>query len=358
MEEANNCIDKDLIELNKKLPPFRNSIKFLAAAKEFIHNKNIQALCVISEHSPVRRAVYEHIKKSANFPLTNHDASIPSESSLTDFLRKNVLFSIKSIRDVYEGEVSEIKIMRNNDGDPLWIDLSLRTAKATKQIKLTKNLLSAISAVNLGDIIYIEPSLGIIKRLGRSETRADEYDLEGDKYLQLSKGAVHAVKEKEVVLSLYDFDYAFNKYNSKISAFVRSHVDNVVQSYIELGIAKAIPSAIYIDSAQLLSVGDLTNIRHTINTYSDFKVVISGCNFSKETKMCIRDDFFTAVPDTTENIVDLIEYFSKRSINADLKDLVAQIVNFSNFESILRLLELTGDRNEFLEFYNMQAVGK
>jgi len=230
--------NKNLIDLNKKTPPFKSSPKFLAAVKEFIHNRHIPALCVLSEHPPLRKAAYELVRASAEFavPTYNTDAAFGVE--LTDFLRKNVFFSIKSVRDVYEGEVSDIKVIKDSEGNPLWIDLTLRTAKATKQVKLTKNLLSAISGVNHGDVVYVEPSIGMIKRLGRSETKADEYDLEGDKYLQLSKGGVHTVKERETLLSLYDFDYAFNKYDSNISTLVRSHVDGLIRSYVGLGVAR------------------------------------------------------------------------------------------------------------------------
>lgn len=40
----------------------------------------------------------------------------------------------------------------------------------------------------LGDVIYIEASSGNVKRVGRSDTYASEYDLEAEEYVPLPKG--------------------------------------------------------------------------------------------------------------------------------------------------------------------------
>lgn len=49
----------------------------------------------------------------------------------------------------------------------------------------------------MGDVIYIEASSGAVKRVGRCDAYATEFDLEAEEYVPLPKGDVH--KRKEVV---------------------------------------------------------------------------------------------------------------------------------------------------------------
>lgn len=46
-------------------------------------------------------------------------------------------------------------------------------------------------------MIYIEATSGGVKRVGRSDAYAAEYDLEAEEYVPLPKGDVH--KKKEIV---------------------------------------------------------------------------------------------------------------------------------------------------------------
>lgn len=49
--------------------------------------------------------------------------------------------------------------------------------------------------VTVGDVIYIEANSGNVKRVGRSDNYASEFDLEADVYVPLPKGDVHKKKE-------------------------------------------------------------------------------------------------------------------------------------------------------------------
>ncbi len=57
-------------------------------------------------------------------------------------------------------------------------------------------------------MIYIEANSGAVKRQGRSDAFATEFDLEAEEYVPLPKGDVH--KRKEVVqdVTLHDLDAA------------------------------------------------------------------------------------------------------------------------------------------------------
>lgn len=51
--------------------------------------------------------------------------------------------------------------------------------------------------VAVGDVIYIEANSGAVKRVGRCDAFATEFDLEAEEYVPLPKGEVH--KKKEIV---------------------------------------------------------------------------------------------------------------------------------------------------------------
>lgn len=84
--------------------------------------------------------------------------------------------------------------------------IGLRTAKGSKQLKLDPGIYEALQKekVEVGDVIYIEATSGAVKRQGRSDAFATEFDLEAEEYVPLPKGEVH--KRKEVVqVSKYIF---------------------------------------------------------------------------------------------------------------------------------------------------------
>lgn len=58
--------------------------------------------------------------------------------------------------------------------------IGLKTAKGVKQLKLDPTIYEALQKekVEIGDIIYIEANSGAVKRQGRSDTFAAEFDLE------------------------------------------------------------------------------------------------------------------------------------------------------------------------------------
>ncbi|ELA41587.1 uncharacterized protein VICG_01335 [Vittaforma corneae ATCC 50505] len=89
-----DSVENDLISLDKRMPPFRNNARFLSAVKEFLSNKNIPLLCVINEHSLIRKAACEVIRKSVNCSINSYDAILVP--NITNLIRKNVLISIKS----------------------------------------------------------------------------------------------------------------------------------------------------------------------------------------------------------------------------------------------------------------------
>jgi RuvB-like protein 1 (pontin 52) len=118
--------------------------------------------------------------------------------------------------------------------------------------------------VSVGDVIYIEASNGAVKRVGRSDAFATEYDLEAENYVPVPKGEVH--KKKEVVqdVTLHDLDSAnarpsggsdvmslmgqlMKPKKTEVTDKLRKEINKVVNKYIEQGTAELVPGVLFID---------------------------------------------------------------------------------------------------------------
>ena len=88
--------------------------------------------------------------------------------------------------------------------------LTLKTTEMETVYDLGAKMIEAMTKekVTAGDVIYIEANSGAVKRVGRSDAYATEFDLEAEEYVPLPKGDVH--KKKEVVqdVTLHDLDLA------------------------------------------------------------------------------------------------------------------------------------------------------
>jgi hypothetical protein len=77
--------------------------------------------------------------------------------------------------------------------------IGLKTVKGVKQLKLDPTIYDSLlkEKVLVGDVIYVEANSGAVKRVGRCDAYATEFDLEAEEYVPLPKGEVH--KKKEIV---------------------------------------------------------------------------------------------------------------------------------------------------------------
>ena len=125
--------------------------------------------------------------------------------------------------------------------------------------------------VSVGDVIYIEANTGAVKRVGRSDAYATEFDLEADEYVALPKGDVQ--KRKEVVqdVTLHDLDMANARpqggqdimsvvgqlvrgRRTEVTEKLRSEINRVVDKYIQQGIAELVPGVLFIDEVHMLDM--------------------------------------------------------------------------------------------------------
>merc|ERR1711990_437521 len=145
-----------------------------------------------------------------------YSSEVKKTEVLMENFRRAIGLRIKETKEVYEGEVTELT--PEEAENPLGgygktiasVLIGLKTTKGTKQLNLDPSIYEAIQKekISVGDVIFIESNSGAVKRVGRSDAYATEYDLEAESYVPLPKGEVH--KRKEVVqdVTLHDLDLA------------------------------------------------------------------------------------------------------------------------------------------------------
>jgi len=198
---------------------------------------------------------------------------------LMENFRRAIGLRIRENKEVYEGEVTELTPVESQN--PLGgygksvshVIIGLKTAKGSKTLKLDPSIYEAIQKqkVMVGDVIFIEASTGAVKRVGRSDAYATEYDLEAEEYVALPRGQVH--KKKEIVqdVTLHDLDMANAKpqggndimammnnmmkpKKTEITEKLRKEINKVVNKYLDQGVAELVPGVLFIDEVHMLDI--------------------------------------------------------------------------------------------------------
>jgi RuvB-like protein 1 (pontin 52) len=211
---------------------------------------------------------------------------------LAENFRRAIGLRIKEKKEVYEGEVTELTPEEtvNPVGGAYGKTIShviigLKTTKGTKQLKLDPTIYTSLQKerVSVGDVVYIEATSGSVKRVGRSDTYATEYDLEAEEYVPLPKGDVH--KKKEIVqdVTLNDLDQAnarpkgghdivsmmgniMKPKRTEITQKLREEINKVVNKYISQGICEVIPGVLFIDEVHMLDVECFTYLNRALES--------------------------------------------------------------------------------------------
>ncbi|XP_003738114.2 ruvB-like helicase 1 [Galendromus occidentalis] len=210
---------------------------------------------------------------------------------LMENFRRSLGLRIKETKEVYEGEVTEITPVETENpiggyGKTIsHVLVGLRTAKGTKQLKLDPAIYEALQKekVEVGDVIYIEANSGSVKRQGRSDVFATEFDLEAEEYVPLPKGDVH--KKKEVIqdVTLHDLDVAnarpqggqdilsmmgqlMKPRKTEITDKLRKEINKSVNKYIDQGIAELVSGVLFIDEVHMLDIECFTFLHRAMES--------------------------------------------------------------------------------------------
>lgn len=198
---------------------------------------------------------------------------------LMENFRRAIGIRIKEKKEVYEGEITELipaettETLLGYSQTISHITICLKTLKGTKQLRLDPTIYEDMlrEKIQVGDVIYIESNSGLIKKIGRSDTYATEFDLEAQQYVPIPKGNVHNQKEVIQDLTLHDLDAANAKpqggsdvmslmtsilknKKTEITEKLRTEINKVVNRYINQGIAELIPGVLFIDEVHMLDI--------------------------------------------------------------------------------------------------------
>merc|ERR1719217_1835101 len=206
-----------------------------------------------------------------------YSSEVKKVEILMENFRRAIGLRIKENKEVYEGEVTELT--PEEAEDPLGgygrtishVVIGLKTTRGAKQLRLDPTIYDQIQkeGVTVGDVIYVEASSGAVKRVGRSDAFASEFDLEAEEYVPLPKGDVH--KKKEIVqdVTLHDLDSSNAKpqggqdvmsmmgqmmkpRKTEITEKLRTEINKVVNRYIDQGVAELVPGVLFIDEVHML----------------------------------------------------------------------------------------------------------
>ena len=234
-------------------------------------------------------------------------SEIKKTEVLMENFRRAIGLRIKETKEVYEGEVTELSPVETEN--PMGgygktvshVIIGLKTAKGVKQLKLDPSIYESLQKekVEVGDVIYIESNNGAVKRQGRSDSYATEFDLEAEEYVPLPKGEVH--KKKEVIqdVTLHDLDIAnarpqggqdilsmlgqlMKPKKTEITDKLRKEINKVVNKYIDQGIAELVPGVLFIDEVHMLDIECFTYLHRSLES-SISPIVIFATNRGKTT---------------------------------------------------------------------------
>jgi RuvB-like protein 1 (pontin 52) len=210
---------------------------------------------------------------------------------LMEHFRRAIGLRIKEVKEVFEGEVTSLQPVESQNVTEGYgktvthVMIGLKTTRGTKTLKLDPSIYESIQKekVSVGDVIYIEANSGAIKRVGRSDTYATEFDLEAEEYVPLPKGDVH--KKKEIVqdVSLHDLDVANARpqgghdiismlgsmgkpKKTEMSEKLRNEINKVVNRYIDNGVAELVPGVLFIDEVHMLDIECFTYLNRALES--------------------------------------------------------------------------------------------
>lgn len=188
--------------------------------------------------------------------------------SLTQAFRKSIGIKIKEETEIIEGEVVEIQIDRSITGGHKQGKLTIKTTDMETIYELGNKMIEGLTKekVLAGDVISIDKASGKITKLGKSFTRARDYDAMGPetKFVQCPEGELQKRKEVVHTVSLHEIDVINSRQQGFLALFsgdtgeirseVRDQINTKVAEWKEEGKAEIVPGVLFIDEVHMLDI--------------------------------------------------------------------------------------------------------
>lgn len=189
--------------------------------------------------------------------------------ALKQALRKSIAVRIKEESEIIEGEVVDVQIDRPASGTGNKIGkLTIKTTEMETIYDMGQKMIDSIlkEKVQAGDVITIDKASGKITKLGRSFTRARDYDAVAadTKFVQCPDGEIQKRKEVVHTVSLHEIDVInsrtqgflalFSGDTGEIKTEIRDQINAKVLEWKEEGKAEIVPGVLFIDEVHMLDM--------------------------------------------------------------------------------------------------------
>jgi RuvB-like protein 2 len=189
---------------------------------------------------------------------------------LTQALRRSMGVRIREECEVIEGEVVEIII----DREALMTKatakgkLTIKTTDMETVYELGQRMVEALNKerVGPGDVISIDKANGRIVKLGRSYSRARDFDAMGGetRFVACPEGELQRKKETIHTVTMHEIDVInsrtqgflalFSGETGEIKPEVRDQINSRIAEWRESGKAELVPGVLFIDEAHMLDL--------------------------------------------------------------------------------------------------------
>ncbi|GAA6007698.1 hypothetical protein JCM11491_003929 [Sporobolomyces phaffii] len=200
--------------------------------------------------------------------------------ALTQAFRRSIGVRIKEESEIIEGEVVEIQIDRSLTGASKTGKITMKTTDMETVYDLGNKMIDALTKekVIAGDVIVIDKSTGKISKLGRSFTRARDYDAMGadTKFVQCPEGELQVRKEVVHTVSLHEIDVINSRTQGFLALFagdtgeikseLRDQINQKVSDWREEGKAEIVPGVLFIDEVHMLDIECFSFLNRALET--------------------------------------------------------------------------------------------
>ncbi|XP_071440779.1 ruvB-like 2 [Hetaerina americana] len=189
--------------------------------------------------------------------------------ALTQAIRKSIGVRIKEETEIIEGEVVEVQVDRPATGVGAKVGkLTLKTTEMETIYDLGNKMIESLmkEKVQAGDVVTIDKATGKVSRLGRSFTRARDYDATGAqlRFVQCPEGELQKRKEVVHTVTLHEVDVINSRTHGFLALFsgdtgeikpeVREQINTKVAEWREEGKAEIVPGVLFIDEVHMLDI--------------------------------------------------------------------------------------------------------
>lgn len=193
---------------------------------------------------------------------------ISKTEALTQALRKAIAVRIKEEAEVVVGEVVEIHIDRSLTGATKTGRLTIKTTDMETVYDLGSKMIDGLhkQKVTAGDVVSIDKASGRVVKLGRSYTRARDYDALGSdtKFVNTPTGELQQRREVVHTVSLHEIDVINSRTQGFLALFagdtgeinseLRAQIDAKVSEWREEGKATLVPGVLFLDEIHMLDI--------------------------------------------------------------------------------------------------------